>query len=99
MSIPAVAPLKFTESWEAQVDDLLMRICTKLQLDETRHALAEKHYHAVAKLLEDHAEVTRLRPSMYPQGSMCLLTTVKPLEGDEYDLDFVCEFLCFTRSE
>lgn len=28
---------------------------------------------------------------MYPQGSFRLKTTVKPLKGNEYDLDFVAE--------
>jgi hypothetical protein len=89
----APAPL-FTESSEAQIDDLLMRICVELQLDETRYKLAEAKYQAVGTWLETQTLVARLRPSIYPQGSMPLGTTVKPLSGDEYDLDFVCEFVC-----
>ncbi len=38
--------------------------------------------------------VALYRPTMYPQGSMRLNTTVQPLQGDEYDLDFVCELKC-----
>jgi hypothetical protein len=95
----ATAPaLHFNESSEAQLDDLLVRMCTTLQLDETRFRLAETSYHAVGELLESHRLVARLRPRIYPQGSMVLDTTVKPLAREEYDLDFVCEFICGTTS-
>jgi hypothetical protein len=93
----AAAPaLHFTESFQAQLDDLLLRICVGLQLDETRFRLAEKSYRAVGSWLESHSLVAGLKPRIYPQGSMLLDTTVKPLVGDEYDLDFVCEFFCAT---
>ncbi len=93
----AIAPATFfTESFEGQIDDLLMRICFELQLDDTRYKLAETSYQAVGKWLESQTSVVLLRPTIYPQGSMCLNTTVKPLVGDEYDLDFVCEFSCGT---
>ena len=92
----AIAPAPFfTESFETQIDDLLMRICIELQPDETRYKLAEAHYQAVGKWLEAReSPVAVLRPIIYPQGSMRLNTTVKPLVGDEYDLDFVCELIC-----
>ena len=90
------APL-LTESFEAQLDDLLMRICIELQLDETRYKLAETHYQAVGKWLEmEDSPVAVLKPIIYSQGSMRLNTTVKPLARDEYDLDFVCELICQT---
>lgn len=87
---------RFTESFEAQVDDLLMRICVELQLDESRYKLAEANYQAVGKWLEQQSSLAQLTPAIYPQGSMLLNTTVKPLFGDEYDLDFVLEFICGT---
>lgn len=84
------------DSFEDQIDELLRRFGVSLQLDATRYGLAETSYQAVAKLLENDVYVGVLGPSMYPQGSMRLNTTVKPLVGDEYDLDFVCEFACST---
>ncbi len=92
----AIAPAPFfTESFETQIDDLLFRICIELQLDDKRYKLAETHYQAVGKWLEAReSPVAVLRPTIYPQGSMRLNTTVKPLIGDEYDLDFVCELIC-----
>ena len=46
------AALRFTESIENQIDDLLMRICTELQLDDTRYDLAETSYEIVPPLIE-----------------------------------------------
>jgi Second Messenger Oligonucleotide or Dinucleotide Synthetase domain len=82
----------FSETFDAQLEDLLYRICEDLQLDAQRHALAEQHYESVWKWFEAVDSCVRwYRPIIYPQGSMKLNTTVKPLKGDEYDLDFVCE--------
>jgi Second Messenger Oligonucleotide or Dinucleotide Synthetase domain len=83
------------ETFETQLDDLLFGICVELQLDEARYQLADSHYQAVNRWLEAPGSViARYKPLVYPQGSMRLNTTVQPLEGDEYDLDFVCEFTC-----
>jgi hypothetical protein len=83
------------ETFETQLDDLLFRICVELQLDESLYELANSHYRAVNKWLDAPGTlVARYAPALYPQGSMRLNTTVQPLEGDEYDLDFVCEFTC-----
>jgi len=89
----ATAP-SFTESTELLLNDLLMRICAEVQLDDGRHQHAERSYLAVAKLLEEHPLVRGLDPTMYPQGSMQLGTTAKPLAGEEFDLDFVSQFSC-----
>jgi Second Messenger Oligonucleotide or Dinucleotide Synthetase domain len=82
----------FAETFEAQLDDLLFRICKELQLDDTRYSLAERSYESVGRVMEANGAISKLQPLIYPQGSMSLRTTVKPLVGDEYDLDFVCEF-------
>lgn len=88
----APAPL-FTESPVSHLNDLLSRICVELQLDETRYDLAKQRYGAVGKWLDAPGTLVALyRPTIYPQGSMALNTTVKPPKGDEFDLDFVCEF-------
>ena len=86
-------PISFLESAEAQMDDLLWRICEELQLSPTRYQQAVDRYESVCRWLEAEAsEVAKYRPSMYPQGSMRIGTTVMPFGRDEYDLDFVCEF-------
>lgn len=74
------------------LDDLLQRVGEKLQISKTQRELAEDRYHAVGTWLSkdedlfDGAEI-----NIYPQGSLSISTTVKPLSRQEYDLDLVCE--------
>ncbi len=74
------------------LDDLLQRVGEKLQISKTQRQLAENRYKAVGtwlskdKDLFDGAEI-----NIYPQGSLSIGTTVKPLARQEYDLDLVCE--------
>ena len=49
-------------------------------------------YEAVCRWLEAQGgAVERHPPSMYPQGSIRIGTTVRTFGRDEHDLDFVCE--------
>lgn len=72
----------------------LREICVKIQPTKTQIEKAEGHYAAIAKWLED-APVTSLlykaKVRIYPHGSIGLDTAVKPIEGDEFDLDLVIE--------
>ncbi|MGA3164871.1 MAG: nucleotidyltransferase [Terriglobia bacterium] len=89
----------FTENAEAQLDDLLWRICEEVQLPPTRYEQAVARYEAVSEWLEREGSALRdLSPSIYPQGSMRIGTTVKPLGREEHDLDFVCEFQARSNS-
>jgi hypothetical protein len=89
----ATAKVQFTEDRNTQVDDLLKRICEELQLPSARYDQAAERYQAVCNWLEaDGSVVAAFNPTIYPQGSMKIGTTVKPFGWDEYDLDFVCEF-------
>ncbi len=84
----------FTESFNFQLDDLLERLCIKLQITSTQHQLAEGHYKAIAGWLEaDESPLAAARPDIYPQGSLRIGTTVRPVGRQEYDLDLVCQFL------
>jgi hypothetical protein len=74
------------------LDDVLVRLCNILQLNETQFLLAEGHYHSICDWLgQEGSDLSRFDPSLYPQGSVALGTTVKPRTGDEYDVDLVCE--------
>ncbi len=82
-----------TESPQAQLDDLLTRICEALQLSQSQHDLAVKRYTAVGQWLAAPGSLlVRFRPEIYPQGSLRIGTTTKPLKRQEYDLDAVAEF-------
>lgn len=75
----------------ADLDALLYEVCEELQLTPGRHIQAEQRYHAVAGILEGAGSpFADFGPKIYPQGSMRLGTTVRPIQGP-HDLDFVFE--------
>jgi len=85
------APAFFTEDFLLQLDDLLFEICEDLQLSPSRYRLAEERYKTLGKYLEAvNSPFRGFRPYIYPQGSMRLNTTSKPISGP-HDLDFVLE--------
>jgi Second Messenger Oligonucleotide or Dinucleotide Synthetase domain len=88
----AVAPaVSFTQDFTSGLDGLLCLVCEELQLTSARHDQAVERYETLGDLLEsEESPFHRLRPTIYPQGSMALGTTVKPIEGP-HDLDFVLE--------
>ncbi len=88
----AVAPfLSSTHDFTTSLDELLFDICEDIQLSATRHEQAEQRYETLGDVLEGEGSPFRLLgPKIYPQGSMALGTTVKPIEGS-YALDFVLE--------
>jgi hypothetical protein len=80
-------------------DDLLFEICEELQLTRTKYELAEQRYQAIGKILCAPGSPFALDdPSIYPQGSMRLGTTVHPIDGP-FDLDFVCQLSVHYRPE
>ncbi|WP_243297750.1 nucleotidyltransferase domain-containing protein [Bacillus litorisediminis] len=74
-----------------QLDDLLQRVGYKLQISKTQRELAEQRYKAVGTWLSNGEEFKGKKVEIYPQGSLSISTTVKPLLKQEYDLDLVCE--------
>ena len=94
-SLPSIP----TESPQAQLDDLLTRICEALQLSPSQHDLAVERYDAVGRwLAAPDSSLARFRPEIYPQGSLRIGTTTKPLKRQEYDLDAVAEFQVATTA-
>ncbi len=79
------------QSSREQLDALLMEVCEGLQLSLSRHELAVERYGTVNEILEKAGSPFQfLRPRIFPQGSMALGTTCKPVEGP-HDLDFVLQ--------
>src|SRR2546429_3107471 len=86
----AEKPIWFQSSRE-RLDALLLEVCDGLQLRPSRHELAVERYGTVNEILEKAGSPFRfLRPRIFPQGSMALGTTCKPVEGP-HDLDFVLQ--------
>jgi hypothetical protein len=81
----------------AGLDGLLFEICEELQITTSRYDLAVERYETLNTLLESAGSAFRyFRPEIYPQGSMALGTTVKPMKGP-HDLDFVLELSNYLR--
>ncbi len=80
----------FLNNKNAQIDDLLARAAEKLQLDKTRREKIESSYNAVQEVLENDPDYFNSKNfEIYPQGSIKIGTTVKPLSKNEFDLDIV----------
>src|SRR5260370_16167090 len=74
-----------------QLDGLLLEVCEELQLSRARYDLAAQRYGAINQVLERPGSPFRFfNPRIFPQGSMPLGTTCKPVEGP-HDLDFVLQ--------
>lgn len=92
----AASPIIFSEEQlyrrAVGLDSLLFEVCENLQLSPTQHKKAVNRYKAIAETLDGpNTPFSHIESNLYPQGSMRLGTTVKPIEGP-HDLDFVCEF-------
>lgn len=68
---------------------ILIKICDKLGLSQTLHQKLKEHYKSVSEYLTSCEGLNDLE--IYPQGSVAIGTTIKPIGREEYDLDFVCE--------
>ena len=79
------------QTTKEQLDALSLDVCDELQLAPTRYKLAVERYDAVNQLLERPGSPFQFfSPRIFPQGSMALGTTSKPVEGP-HDLDFVLQ--------
>ena len=79
-----------TEDKKAFLDDMLKRITEALQLNDSRRQLVEERYKSVSTYIETSPGLF-FNSNIYAQGSYRLGTTVKPRQGEEYDLDFVVQ--------
>lgn len=76
------------ENRATQIDDLLDKMAEEVQLDATRYERMKSSYEAVKRWIEaDEKFFKPYRYDVYPHGSVRILTTVKPIGKDEFDLD------------
>lgn len=68
---------------------LFDRIGQELEMPAVRYQEATKRFQSVSDWLHECPVLGRFNPNMFAQGSFALGTTVRPLHGDEYDLDFI----------
>src|ERR1700751_2145520 len=73
---------------KTQLDDLLDNMAEEIQLDDSRYDRLKKHYEAIKNWIEeDELFFKPYKYDVYPHGSVRILTTVKPIGKDEFDLD------------
>lgn len=76
------------ETKAAQIDDLLDKMAEEVQLDKTRYERMKSSYEAVKDWVEaDELFFKPYKYDVYSHGSVRILTTVKPIGKDEFDLD------------
>ena len=69
---------------------LLDEICRVIQLTATQQADAKQKYEAVSKwLAAPNSALQRFNPQVFPQGSVAIGTTVKPVGREDHDVDSV----------
>ncbi|MDR1391080.1 MAG: nucleotidyltransferase [Holosporales bacterium] len=68
-----------------KIDDLLK---ANINITQEMEEQARGIYKEVSDFL--HNELCDYNPDIFPQGSFNLGTIIKPIKGDEFDLDFVC---------
>lgn len=73
------------------IESILFGICEKLQLTPYLYDLATERYETIINVLKKDPVFRNVELNIYPHGSFRLKTTVKPLTGEEFDLDFVAE--------
>ena len=73
-----------------QLELILDKIARDLQLNKERLERMKSAYTGVSECIMNDKEFFKdVKFEIYPQGSVLIGTTVKPLKGDEYDLDIV----------
>ena len=76
------------ENKATQIDDLLDKMAESIQLDDTRYDRMKTSYESVKKWIDnDELFFKPFNYTVYPHGSVRILTTVKPINKDEFDLD------------
>ncbi len=80
------------QSVDQEIISLLDRLCKDLEITPAVFALAKERYESIAAYLnEPDSPLLKFRPAVYPQGSINLGTTVKPIGSDEFDVDVISQ--------
>jgi len=75
---------------KSQIAGILEQICQTLELTPSQHDLAKTRYEAVGAWLAGSDNALLKSVTIYPQGSVAIGTTVRPLGRDEHDVDLIC---------
>lgn len=67
----------------------LETICQELEITESQYKEAQRRYETIGNWLSESDDYRLMLSQIYPQGSIKLGTTVKPISHDEFDVDLV----------
>lgn len=81
------------------VGGLLELACRDIELPKSRFDAAKIAYESVGEHLSDSTKIKGFEPRIFPQGSMSLGTTVKPLDREEFDVDLICHLQRLKNTE
>lgn len=73
-----------------EIVELLDRLGQQIEITETRYEEAKARYETVGTWLAESTSPYLHHSQIYPQGSIALGTTIKPLTTAEFDVDLVC---------
>lgn len=77
-----------------KLEFILDKIARDLQLNKARRERMESAYKGVSECIQNDEEFFKeIKFDIYPQGSVLIGTTVKPVKKDEYDLDIVVQLM------
>ncbi len=87
----------------AEYSRLLALTADGLDLTASQYDAAVKGYTSVGEWLgKPDSNLAKYKPVVYPQGSIALGTSVRPLGQEEFDIDAVCQLTlpdCITQKE
>lgn len=74
-----------------EVNKALEELVQEISVPDTKYEEASDSYEAVGNWLSaDGSNIAQYEPQIYPQGSFALGTAIKPINGNDYDVDAVC---------
>lgn len=74
-----------------EVNKALEELVQEISVPDAKYEEARDSYEAVGNWLSaDDSNISKYEPQIYPQGSFALGTAVKPINGNDYDVDAVC---------
>ena len=83
------------QSIDQEIIGLLDRLCKDLEITPAMFALAKERYESIAAYLnEPDSQLLKFKPVIYPQGSINLGTTVKPMEATSLTLTLFLSLKC-----
>lgn len=81
------------------INQLLIEIANEIDLTDSQKGYVEREYNSMADWLnKNDTSLDDYDIKIYPQGSIRLGTAVRPVAGDEFDIDAVCQLNKNTQS-